>query len=167
MRKIKIYIFVFAVVLIFASSVFAEGSPLFKIERSKNANIVQYDANLNSDGSIDKKNPIDSYWLLYASDGSREEITVFQKKAYGFSVKYNENGYFDMKMKAVEDRALKILLVDGNPKAEIIINGKRAYLTKIYIDSKDNFAGIPKVKYYILTGNDIETGEEITEKIEV
>lgn len=167
MKKIKLFSLTFAFLFLLASFVFADSIPLFKIERSKNANIVQYDAIVDADGQINKKTPIDYYWLLYASDGKREEITTFQKKAYGFSIKYNDEGYFDMKMKAVEDRQLKVFLVNGKPEAEIIINGKNAFLSKIYIDSTDNFVGIPKVNYYILTGNDIETGEEIDEKVVV
>jgi hypothetical protein len=140
---------------------------LFKIERSKNANLVRYDAKIDNDGRIDKETPIDYYWLLYASDGSREEIAKIERRAYGFSIKYNEAGHFDMQMNAVKDRKLKILLINSEPKAEILINGRNAYLSKIYINSEDNFLSIPVVNYYTLTGNDIETGEEIEEKIAV
>lgn len=166
MRIVKLFAFAIAALSVYSFS-FAANEPLFKIERSKNANIVQYDANMDADGGIDRKKPIDHYWLLYASDGSRQELNMFQNRAYGFSVDYNDSGYFDMRMKAVENRPLRIFLVDGRPKAEIMINGKNAYLSKIYIDSKDNFAGIPKVNYYILTGNDAETGEETQEKVAV
>jgi hypothetical protein len=169
MNKIKQFVLAAALAFIFTPLVFAqeETKPLFKIERSKNANIVQYDARIAAGGQIDTKNPIDYYWLLYAGDGKREEITSFQRRAYGFSAEYNEAGYFDMQMKAVEDRKLKVLLVNGEPKAETVINGKNAYLSKIYIDSTDNFLGIPTVNYYTLTGNDVETGEETEEKVEV
>ena len=167
MKSIKLCASAFSVLFIFASLSFAETRPLFKIERSKNANIVQYDVNIDENGQIDKKNPIDSYWLLYAKDGQREEIGSFEKKAYGFSIKYNEDGWFDMRMKAVEDRPIRVLMADNEPKAEIMINERAAYLSKIYINSKDNLVGIPKVSYYILTGNDTETGEEAVEKIEV
>ena len=165
MKNIKLQALVLAVLFLCAPLLAAQ--TLFIIERSKNANIVRYDAEIGADGRIDKKNPVDSYWVLNAADGRREEITSFQKRAYGFSVKYNESGWFDMKMRAVKDRGIKISLVNGEPKAEILINGKNAYLSKIYIDSKDNFAGIPTVNYYTLTGNDVETGEELTEKVAV
>lgn len=167
MKKINLFLLIVLALPVFTSFAFAQNKPLFKIERSKNANIVQYDANVDADGNIDQKKPVDYYWLLYASDGKREEITTFQKKAYGFSVKYNDSGYFDMRMKAVEDRGIKIYLVEMEPKAEITINGKNAYLSKIYIDSTDNFVGIPKVNFYTLTGNEIESGEEIVEKVNV
>jgi hypothetical protein len=167
MKSIELYVLVLTVLFSFTSFSFAASKGLFKIERSKNANIVQYDANLDSDGQIDKKNPVEYYWILHASDSRREEISAFQKRAYGFGIKYNEAGWFDMRMKAVEDRKIKVLFADGEPKAEILIDGKNAYLSKIYIDSKDNFVGIPSVNYYTLTGNDIETGEELSEKVEV
>ncbi|MCL2144848.1 MAG: DUF4833 domain-containing protein [Endomicrobia bacterium] len=167
MKNIKLCALISIVLCLFVSLPFASERSLFKIERSKNANIVQYDANIDGNGQIDKNNPIDSYWLLYASDGRRTEVSAFQRSAYGFSIAYNESGWFDMRMKAVEDRNIKVLLVDGEPKAEMIIKGKNAYLSKIYINSRDGFAGIPTVLYYILTGNEVETGEEIEEKVEV
>ena len=166
MKSIKLCISTLAVLFVI-TSLYANTKPLFIIERSKNANIVRYDANIDSDGSINKKNPIDSYWLLHNTDGRREEIGTFEKKAYGYSAKYNEEGWFDMRMKAVEGRDIKVFILNGEPKAEMIINAKNAYLSKVYINSKDNFAGIPKVIYYTLTGNDTETGEETVEKIEV
>ena len=39
---------------------------LFKIERSKNANIVQYDAQVGPDGKLLKKEPVVAYWIRLA-----------------------------------------------------------------------------------------------------
>jgi hypothetical protein len=59
------------------------------------------------------------------------------------------------------------LLDGGKPKAEITINGKNAVLSKVYVFAKDGAFGIPKVKYYTITGIDAVSGAEISEKIDV
>lgn len=157
-----------ALQIVFAVNAFAADSKnLFKIERSKNANIVQYDIVFDDNGKIDLKKPMDAYWLLYAKDGSREELSAFDKKAYGFKIKYNELGYYDLSLKAVDDRNIKVMMVEGEPKAEISISERPAYLSKVYVNAIERWTGIPKVTYYTLTGTDTETGEDISERIDV
>lgn len=167
MKSLKAVFLSVVSVILFSAFVYADDSKsLFKIERNKNANIVQYDLNF-TDNVIDEKNPVDAYWLLWAkADGRREELSAFDKKAYGYKV-IKKDAYYELVLKAVEDRPIKVFLIDGNPKAEIQINGKSAYLTMVYVFAKDGFMGIPKVSYYTLNGIDIETGKEVTEQIDV
>jgi hypothetical protein len=136
---------------------------LFKIERNKNANVVMYDVKLNADGSIYKSDPIDSYWVLKAENGQRKEISAFEKKAYGYTTTYKKEGYYDLVLKAVPSRAIKIVQVKEIIKPEIEISNKRAYLSTVYVFANNNF--MPKLQYLILTGTDINTGIKITEKI--
>jgi hypothetical protein len=145
------------------SVVSAENKNLFKIERNKNANVVMYDARLDANGNIDKKNPIDAYWLLFTKQGQREEISAFEKKAYGYNATEKEDNSYNLTLKAVKDRSMTIALVNGEPKVEILINNKEAYLSSVYVSASD--ALIPKVSYLILTGTDSETGAKVTEKI--
>ncbi len=39
---------------------------LFKIERNTNANIIQYDAQIGTDGKLLKKEPVVAYWIRLA-----------------------------------------------------------------------------------------------------
>ncbi|MDR0486144.1 MAG: DUF4833 domain-containing protein, partial [Elusimicrobiota bacterium] len=78
MNKIKMFLpFLFIAAAIVLAQ--AESSNLFRIERNKNANIVVYDAVLSADGTIDKKKPVDAYWILNAKDGKRYELGAFDK----------------------------------------------------------------------------------------
>lgn len=140
---------------------------LFVIERSKNANVVKYDAVLAKDGSINKEKTIDAYWLLYAyKNGEREELSAFDKKAYGFKVKYNEqNKNFDFILKAVKDKPMILNLYDNVPKVVLKINDIDCFLEKVFIESKDGAFGIPKVSYYELFGNEVGTGVTQQQKI--
>lgn len=156
--------------LMFCLNIYAEKTVnLFIIERSKNANIVSYDAVLTDDGKIDKKKAIDAYWLLYAyKNGEREELSAFDKKAYGFKVKYNtEKQNFDFVLKAVKDKPMTLGLYDGVAKAVIKINNIDCFLNKVYIESKDGAFGIPKVSYYELFGSEVKTGNLQQQKIVV
>ena len=140
---------------------------LFIIERSKNANIVCYDAKLDKDGQIDKEKPVDAYWLLYAEKtGEREELSLFDKKAYGFKISFNEaTKEYDFNLKAVGNKNMNIVMVEGKPKVKIMINNTQSYLNKVFIQSKDGAFGIPKVYFYVLYGTVISTNESIEEKI--
>jgi hypothetical protein len=153
-------ILLFADILLFAQDA---SMNLFRIERNKNSNVVMYDVRALPDGSIDKENPMDAYWIMNAEQGQRDEISAFEKKAYGYNIKYNDDGYYDLALKAVSDRPMKVVSVGGKYKAEIIINKKNAYLSTVYVFANDSF--IPKVEYIILTGTDKKAGTKVAEKI--
>ncbi|MDR0618129.1 MAG: DUF4833 domain-containing protein [Endomicrobium sp.] len=155
----------FLILLFFDILSFAQNANmnLFRIERNKNANVVMYDVRVLPDGSIDKENPMDAYWIMNAEQGQRDEISAFEKKVYGYKIDYNDAGYYDLALKAVSDRPIKIVSVSGKYKAEIIINKKNAYLSTVYVFANDSF--IPRVEYIILTGTDKKTSAKVTEKI--
>jgi hypothetical protein len=146
------------------STLFAQivNKNLFRIERNKNANIVVYDVLLSPDGNINKSKPMDVYWLMNAKDGRREEISAFEKKAYGYTITEND-GYYVLVLKAVKERPIKVVTVKGEIKGETKIDNTKAYLSKVYVFASDDF--IPKVKYITLTGTDVKTGKHVTEKI--
>jgi hypothetical protein len=150
--------------IVTAQSQEKSGINLFKIERNKNANVVMYDIRLESDGKINAKNPIDSYWLLFAKDGRREEIGTFEKKAYGYKMESNRDGTYKLVLNAVKDNPVTVSVVNGVPKASTKINGEIAYLSKVYVFASNGF--IPNVLYYTLTGTSAKNGKEITEKVE-
>ena len=78
---------------LFPAAAQAETQPLFIIERSKNANVVHYDARLNADGKLDPKEPVIAYWIMLAEDGRREDLNwIEKKKAYGFDIKPDPSG---------------------------------------------------------------------------
>jgi len=140
--------------------------PLFVIERSKNANIVRYDAHLTADGKLDPEKPVTAYWVLLAEDGRRQELSWVQKqKAYGFTVEPNASadGY-TMTMVVIPERKIIVKKAGDVVHAELIIDGHPAVLEKIYIQSSAGLLG-PKVEYIEIYGKDLETGEERVERI--
>jgi hypothetical protein len=162
MKKIVLVLLIAAFVSSLSAVSFAVSKNLFKIERNKNANVVMYDVVFNDDGTINAKKPIDAYWLLFAKDGKREELGMFDKKAYGYSVKADADGSYLLTLtpKPVKNRPIKIVLINGEPKGIIKINGNDAYLTKVYVFAKS----LTDVELTLI-GADIKTGAAVEEKI--
>ena len=142
--------------------------PLFIIERSKNANVVYYDAHLTAGGEIDPNEPVIAYWVMLATDGHREELNWIEKnKAYGFSIKPDPsvNGY-KMTVVAVPQHQITIRKVGDAVRAELVIEGGPSIFEKMYINASEELMG-PEVHYVELYGKDLKTGEKRYEKIEI
>ena len=141
-------------------------SPLFFIERSKNANVVHYDAQITADGKLDPKEPVIAYWVLLAEDGRREKLSWIEKKeAYGFTIKPDPsvNGY-KMTLVAAPEQQIIVKKEKGAVRAEAVIDGRPSVLEKMYINASEGVLG-PKVQYIEVYGKDLQTGKERREKM--
>jgi predicted small lipoprotein YifL len=139
---------------------------LFIIERSKNANVVHYEARLTTDGKLDPKEPVVAYWVLLAENGRREELSwIEKKKAYGFTIKPDPSvkGY-KMNLVAAPERQITVKEEKDAVRAEAVIDGRPAVLEKMYINASDGLTG-PKVHYIEVYGKDLQTGEKRREKM--
>lgn len=158
----------FLLVLLGGVSAEAAGScpkHLFVIERSKNANIVVYDANRGPQGDLVASKPIVAYWLLNAEQGERKELNLIERqRAYGFEVKPgNTPGTFAMAFKADRKRRLTIRTLNHCPVMTGLIDGRDAILQKMYVKSNENSV-TPKVEYVEFFGEDIATKKPLHEK---
>jgi predicted small lipoprotein YifL len=139
---------------------------LFIIERSKNANVVHYDARPTSDGKLDPKEPVIAYWVMRAEDGRREELSWMEKeKGYGFDIKPDPsvNGY-NITLMAAPQQQITVKKAGDTIRAEMVIGGRQAVLEKIYINASDGLTGT-KVHYVMLYGKDLKTGGKCLQKI--
>ena len=148
-----------------ARSAQAEGlTSLFQIERSKNANEIHYAAQVTKDGSLDAKEPIAAFWVMKAEDGRREGLTFMEKKmAYGFDLTAR-GAEWDLKLAAAPERAIKVMNVGGRWRAQTQLNGKSAYLQKIFITTKEGGV-MPTVISIDLYGEDAASGKTIQEHV--
>jgi hypothetical protein len=139
---------------------------LFTIQRSKNANVVQYDVQLTPEGKLNRKEPIIAYWIMLAEDGREQKLLWVEKKmAYGFEAMFEAGGKFAiMDMVAPIGRKVKVYEKDGMYRAETRIDGGPAFVEKIYIKSIEDGI-LPRVEYVELCGKDIETGDSRYEKL--
>ena len=165
---IVLMIFIFAALLIPIESPAKNRltQHLFKIERSTNANIVQYDVQMSEDGKLDPKEPVVAYWVRLAKDGQKEDLKWVEKSfAYGFKVKYNaKTNTATMDMVAKINRKIKVYEVQGEYRAETTIDGQSAYIEKIFISSKGKGVSA-KITSIELFGKDEKTGEDRYERL--
>ena len=148
----------------------ADSRLLFHIERSTNANKAYYYLSADSAGTIDRKSPVNAFWIMWAKDSTgrtREPLTPFEKKmAYGYAVKSDTSGKFAyvMRLSAFPDRPIGLRVHAGVAVAEIAIEGHPARLEKIYVEAEKGRV-IPKVKYVELFGTALDTRQKVSEKV--
>jgi len=142
------------------------GRRLFIIERSVNSNIVVYDANVIEGKALNGARPVDAYWIMRELGGRREELNYIEKRrAYGFDIeKVREGSHYRMAIRSFRDRPISIVLEKNRPRAVMEINGRRGYLSRIFIASAGS-AIVPLIDHVVLYGVDMVTGEPLREKI--
>jgi hypothetical protein len=158
----------FAVLALLAAPAAAQitTSPLFIVERSKNANVVHYDAQITADGNLDPEEPVIAYWIMLAEDGRRKKLNWIEKrKAYGFTIKpdISTNSY-TMTLVAYPEHQITVKQEKDAVRAETVIDGRPALLEKIYINASEGLFG-PTVMYIEVYGKDLQTGETLREKL--
>jgi len=141
------------------------GPTLFIIQRNKNANEVHYDVQVGPDGAL-AEDPVVAYWLMKAEGGRREDLTFPERKwAYGFEVlPPGPGGEREMKLVAWEDRPIRLTQANGRWRAVTKIDGKDAYLTRLFIQSEEG--GVtPKVLFVDVFGEAVDGGKEVKEHV--
>ncbi|CAG0947925.1 hypothetical protein ANRL1_04717 [Anaerolineae bacterium] len=142
------------------------GPTLFIIQRSKNANEVHYEVQASADGTLAEE-PVIAYWVLKAEGGGREDLGWFEKKmAYGFEVmEPDSKGEREMKLVAWEDRTIKLTKnEEGKWRAQTKIDGKEAYLTRLFIQV-DESGLTPEVLYIDIFGEEVDGGDPVQEHL--
>ena len=136
---------------------------LFTIARSKNANVVRYQARTRGAG-LDQGHPIDAYWLMLAEDGRREELSWAERKlAYGFSVSALTEERCLLSLVAFKQRAIVIERHGAAFRASTQIAGKRAILERIFVQASEGGL-LPSVLYLDVFGTSSD-GSPIRERI--
>lgn len=137
---------------------------LFRIERSKNANIVQYDAAIDGPDKLDVKEPVIAYWIQKAEDGHRESLSILDRRAYGFKVVAEKDGSWLLYMNATRDKTIRVVHWQGRWVAQAVIQGKSAVLDRMFV-ATDESAFLPRVRWIDLFGTDMTTGAQLTERL--
>ncbi len=139
---------------------------LFHIERSKNANIVQYDAQVRADGRLFRKEPVIAYWIRLNEHGQEQKLSWLQQTfAYGFDTELDKSRESAvLHMKADVGRDIEVIRSGNVYRATITIDGAPAFFEKMYIDATRHGWSLD-VRYVELFGTDMETGEARYEKL--
>ena len=139
-----------------------EGQHLFDIANTVCSRHVEYRA--IEDGDTFK---IDVAWYNTANQRHRDLNWLERTFAYGSKISFDKNTKKTyMTVSALKARKIEI---KKNEKGEIqpiaTIDGKTAILKRIWVEVSEGHLSIPKVHYVDAFGVDIETGEEVTERV--
>jgi hypothetical protein len=140
--------------------------PLFIIERSTNANVIHYDAEIGKDGALDPKEPVVAYWVMAAEDGRRQKLSRLERShAYGFTIERDTSGQsYWMALVSQKRRVIHIYQEGDKVRAVTLIGGREAYLRKIYVKTRKSGL-LRTADYFELFGNDVVTGGDCYEKV--
>ena len=149
--------------MVFASDLARDA--LFYIERNKNANIIQYDAQVTADGQLYSKEPVVGYWVRLAEQGQVKELIWIEKKfAYGFTTKLNkQKNTVTMDMVAKLGRSIVVRQDGGDYRAVSRIDGVDSYIEKIFIHATGKGVST-KVNYIELYGKAVNNGNDQYER---
>ena len=143
-----------------------DSQSLFRVERSKNANVVQYEVRLADDGRLDGDRPVVGYWVRHEDGGERRDLRWLERKlAYGFDARPDHSRTsVTLEMVAPIGRTLEVRRVADEWRAETRIDGRAAWLERVYVAS-DESGPVPRVLYMDLVGTDVRTGEPRVERL--
>lgn len=142
---------------------------LFYVQRTHNKNTIVYELNYNSDSTINETNPVKIYWIRYSDKGEIVPLSYVQNKyAYGIVSMLTSAEKKSFKLNFVSYKARDIHLMksgtDRSYHAVMVINGKLAYLRKVFVQIEGGTFWVPHIVSVEITGKEIATGESIIEK---
>jgi len=139
---------------------------LFYMQRTPNSNTIIYDLNVNKDGSVDKDDPINVYWIRYTEGGVKKDLNYIQRKfAYGIKVKNLGTDKYEIRSVAYAKKEMYLMKsATGEFHLYAKINNTMAILNRIYLQIEGGTFWFPNVVYIEMKGIDPATGKEIKEQ---
>ena len=140
---------------------------LFYIQHSNNHNTYVYDANMEGE-SINTKNPIVEYRIVYTEGGVKKPLSKVQKDfAYGMNTKIIAPNLIEMHLAASSKLKFYLTFSDKEkPRVYVTINKCKLYLDSMFVQLKEGSTSLKtKAKYVLFSGKDFITGENVVEKL--
>jgi len=137
---------------------------LFKIDRSRDPDIVVYDVRLDSLGKLDSSSPIAVYWKKFSRDGRFEPLTGIQKK-FGYGIKFQNIGEHaaDFKFVFSLDRKFELRKSeDDHYRVYTFSEGNKVEVKSLFIHFKDDPFWFPEISRIELVGLDTEKGRMVS-----
>ncbi|MFP5039861.1 DUF4833 domain-containing protein [Parasediminibacterium sp. JCM 36343] len=169
----------FIICLLLAASVHSQelvypvpnGNPkqLFFLQRPPNINTIVYELNYNKNGELNNDEPVHVFWIRYGDKGERAELSYVQRNfAYGIKSKPLAKNSYELHFVSYKKMPLYLKLgADNKYGIYATINQKQIILKRIFVKINGGSFWFPNVEYAELKGNDIATGQEITERMKI
>jgi hypothetical protein len=140
---------------------------LFYIQRDPNTNTICYQLNVDKQGKISEKNPVNTFWIRYPEGGMRKELNYLQRKfAYGINSKAIGNASYELRSVAYSKLPLYLRRDTRNEyHVYTSIDKKECILSRVFIRIDGGTFWSPNVLYIELKGTEIATGKTIIQRI--
>ncbi|WP_245704503.1 DUF4833 domain-containing protein [Daejeonella rubra] len=144
---------------------------LFYIQRDPNTNTIICQLNVDSNGKLNTKSPINVFWMRYADQGEKKGLSYIQRKfAYGIETKDLGNGQYELKFAARKNPPMYLTksAVDKRYHVYVTANDKKIQVERIFIRIEGGTFWFPNVKYIEFKGREAnEPTKIITERTKV
>lgn len=139
---------------------------LFYLQRSTNTNTVIYDLNLDKTGKANADAPVRSYWIRYAEQGQKQELSFIQRKfAFGLTSKPLGGDKYDIRIVSYKKFPLTLMRSpDGKYHIFAQLDQKQAIINRIFVKIEGGTFWFPNVVYLEMTGTELITGREIVKR---
>lgn len=141
---------------------------LFYIQRTLNKNTIVYDANFDSQGNLNSKQPVKVYWIRFEEGGGTMPLRTYEQQfVFGVDAEQKSKGEFVVKVAAFKDRIVQLKqTAPFQAKAYTVINKQEAELDHIFVKA-DGYSVFSKVLYLELFGRKNNETQSIYERVPV
>lgn len=143
---------------------------LFYVQRDPNINTIICELNMNEDGTVDKKKPVNVYWIRYDEGNEKKDLSYIQRKfAYGIETKDLGNDQYELRFVSYKKFPLYLSksAEDNKYHVYVTVNKKKIQLDRIFLRIEGGSFWIPNVKYVELRGINTANKTAISERIKV
>jgi hypothetical protein len=157
--------------LVYSNTAYAQDKPLnynlFKIDRSKDKNVVLYDINLTETGQLNSEKPITYYWIKNEKKGNLEALTWIQKKyAYGLNYLAITDEFATFKFVSY-DKLTFTLKKSSDKKYHVFtkFDDKLVKVNHVFVQIDGGTFWIPNVTEVKIFATEVKTGKEVIKTI--
>ena len=140
---------------------------LFYLQRDPNTNTIVGQLNLDAAGKLNAEEPVHVFWLRYAEQGQREELSFIQRK-FAYGLRATKRGPDSYELRFAASDKLRLYLTKTRPDNAYhvftTIANKQAVLERIFLRIEGGTFWAPNVKYVELSGHDATTRARLVER---
>lgn len=164
--------FILALLLLVATGLLAGHSLhddiLFQVLRSRDADRIFYEVQLDSNGYLDKINPINAYWVRFTRQQQTEPLTSIQKRfGYGLTFLQIEKNSATFRFVSVPDRVFVLEPDEHNVyRVYTKVDGRQLKLSHIFVQFDGGSFLFPKISRVELHAVDPQSNQLVVESLQ-
>jgi hypothetical protein len=142
---------------------------LFYLQRDPNTNTIICQLNIDAAGQVNKKEPVNVYWIRYGDKGEKEELNYIQRKfAYGIKSKDLGNGQFELNFVSYKKLPMILKKSSGDKYGVFVkVNNKTIQIDRLFLRIDGGSFWSPNVLYIQVEGMDMETLKPTLERMKI